>query len=323
MKTTSINNNRFTLSRLTIPLLLASISAPAWAVPITIEANASFQVDGGAATGDVAGPITTSSYASVDLFGTANGGAGSDVLYHSYGATDGNFGSRVSGNGTYNISSSFLYRDTVTNLAGVAQSYALDFTIAPGELSVYAGQPLQAGQSLYAAYAIAVQITSLSGTSHLFDSAADLSLDSSGLVFNDSGVTSLGGTLAGQQYAWHFFSESLDLGTFASGESFTLDYYLTTTATGNVGSCGALEPEAGNDLTQPVELGGEAEVEGNSELINFPCGGSLARSGDPLLLGNISSHQLLSTAAVPEPGMLLLLGVGLIGMAGTRLRKLH
>lgn len=298
---------------LAVGLALGGIAPIAQAVPITVGATASWSVGGVPGAGDSDGPVTTPPFASVDILG-GDGNPGGSVFYHTFGNSAGVFGSRVSGDGTFDITGAFSYSENVTNTSGVAQNYGFDFNVIPGEIRVDSFGPLSLGDFAAADYSIEVMLTTTAGTTSVFDSAANIGLDDSGVVsFADTGSSSLGGVFSpfpgGGQYSWLNVLFSLDLGVFAPGESFTLDYLLTTNASGRFdGPCGFGGGE-GEFFLAAID-GGEGCVSAGS------------RSGDPLGgQGFGNTLTLTQVAVVPEPGSLLLMGAAAFGLGAMRKRK--
>jgi hypothetical protein len=285
--------------------ILGSLSPSADAIPV-LNATADYEVGIGPES-DSDGP----SAISVDILDNDIGPMG-DVFYHTYGNASGNFGARVSGTDFFEITSTFSFADTYTNLTGVSQDYFFDFSIIPGEIST-SEVLLSTLGSLFASYEIDVNLTTTIGTTSIFDSAASITTDFlTGSNFTETG-TSLDGTLFNNSYLWDQFSASIGLGSFNAGEEFSINYTLTTNASSNIlpgsGICGFDGGEGGLDIAL-VDDG-----------FRGGCMAS-ARSGDPFGLngGNtfITSSQPTSTTDVPEPAVLLLMVAGLLGVMGTR-----
>lgn len=299
-----IKNSSYTPKQTAIAIalttILGSLSPLASAAPI-LTATADYDIGFGPVH-DMDGPNGTN----VDILAGDFSPFG-DIFYHTYGNASGNFGSRVSGSGEFDITSTFSFEDTFTNLSGISQDYFFDFSIIPGVISTSELQLAVPG-SLFSSYDIDVTLTTTSGTTSIFDSAASITTDLVGSTFNETG-TSLGGMLFDSSYVWDEYSASLGLGSFIAGEVFSINYILTTTASGDIpfGS----GPVCGFD-------GGEG---GDFEGGEGGCS-AVARSGDPFGLnaGNTFTTSSQPTS-VPEPGVLLLMGAGLMGMVGTRRKK--
>jgi hypothetical protein len=197
----------------------------------------------------------------------------------------------------------------ITNDSGVAQNYSFDFTILAGSLETYVeGAGYDPNEFAAAGYLVSI---SLDGV-ELFGSAALLVMDDGGVGLQQSGE-SLGSYGGGGYYSWNALSDTLDLGEFAAGESFTLTYDIYTAAVGVF---------EGGDYPE----GDGCYYEGEIYLEEGYCGEwsySYAQFGDPNgvngspIAGNVSA----SPTSVPEPGLWLLMGTGLFGFAVARRRR--
>jgi len=100
---------------LSVGLALAFSAAHA----ATLEAYSSYTLNNGT-------PVTQSavSTATVDLFDTAGGWGGyggeSSAFLHTYGSAGGDFGSRTTGYGLYDVTGLFRLTDTITNTASTS-----------------------------------------------------------------------------------------------------------------------------------------------------------------------------------------------------------
>lgn len=292
----------FNKNLITSALSLVLVCGAYDAMAVTIEANVDYTLSGGS-TNDNA--TSSADPSSVDILDSAFDATG-DIFYHTFGNTAGNFGSRVSGSGTFDITGFFQYDNTYTNSSGESQDYSLDFTIIPGELfQSFSG--LTPGQSLFSSYDIDVMIdTDQDGTfeTMLYESFASITTTDAGSVLAQSGSVLDGASYSSDpnfaQYSWNSTTESLFIGSFLDGESFDLRYILSTTATGvglDNNDCG----EEGDFVAAPTV-----------DFIDGPCNSALARSGDPFGPGNPNNITVASTPTnpVPEPAGLALIGLG-------------
>lgn len=297
--------------------------ATAHAVEIRTDANS---VLGGVEQGPyVDGPAATGF---VDILESDNAGINSSFI-HSYGNVNGSFGSRTSGMGTdFDVTGSFNYNDAILNDSGIAQNYNFEFTVTAGEVST--GSILNTadwgvGDTMSAGYLLEVFVSIDTGTPiRVWDSAYQIDDSSTGPSQTSSG-TDIGGSLSadGRRYSWGSFGDSIDIGPIADGSSFTIDYTLSTFATGmltNSGSnlCGFGGYEGGGD-DEEIDRPQAAFV------IDGEGGGScsvISRIGDPLQ-GQGGGTPISITASpattVPEPGSLALVALG--ALAGMRARR--
>lgn len=207
-----------------------TLAAPMSASALTVvydglTAKGSYSLNGGAA---------------VSLFDSVPSGAGSvDVLefpyaapsqagLHSYGSSSGNFGSRSSGQGVYDVSGSFTIALTLTNDQATAQQVSFNYYITPGFLGL---SPFVYGAGQFAEAGVGFNISSSKGAGYV-STASLRDDDAPGEQFTTTGDASLYGgsgisrTIVGG-------SKSLDLGVLNAGESLTLTYTLSSYAKGN------------------------------------------------------------------------------------------
>ncbi len=146
---------------------------------------------------------------------------------HSYGSSNGVFGTRSSGFGLFNVSGSFVINLTISNDQATAQNAIFNFRISPGLLEL-TDLPYTGNQFVEAG--LGFNIVTSNGKS--FNSTAVLRSDAGGLSFNATGDASLYGG-AGANYFVAGADRTLDLGELASGESITLSYTLSSYTVGD------------------------------------------------------------------------------------------
>jgi hypothetical protein len=311
------------LSGIATSLMLVSVPVQA----ATIQAEVDWTLAGtpGATSPDIDGPATSGS---VDVLAGDSDSSGNNVFYHTYGDVGGTFGSRVSGDGNYDITGLFTYQETFVNPNPFPSPASFSFNIIPGELSAFlsSGYTPAAGDALLSRYEIDIR---LNGTS-IWDSSATLSYDGGTNMFSfaDTGTNSLGGTFSSTPtsaiYSFGPYSNTIALGTFAAGETFLLEYDLKAIATGNLpNTCMDGQPEGNGEINPEVATAVAANI--GVEPGQGACGGSTARSGDPFdpTFGNTGTvtGAVPATATVPEPSNLFSFLALAGGIAGSSILR--
>ena len=187
------------------------------------------------------GPKTTGS---VDVLRFTSSGANQAGL-HSYGSdpdlfgSSGNFGTRSSGSGVYDVTGLFRIREKITNTTGVARQVSFNFNITPGLLSNDLFSLFGPGEFVQSSVDFNVNVIHGATTSNPFTSHASLRSDETGLgLFSASGETSFyAPTPSGSSsiyYTVNSFSKTLDnIGVLAAGDSLEIDYEIKSAASGN------------------------------------------------------------------------------------------
>lgn len=335
------------LNKVAVAATLAVLGPAAVAQVSSMTASGSYSLDGSPAT------ALSSVYPGsnpVDVLSFPNSGTTSSYAgLHDYGSTSGDFGSRSSGFGVYEVNGGFKLVQQITNSSAVAQSANFTFSITPGLLANTIGSALGAGQYVEAGLKFDVQV----GGNSIWNSAATLHSDSSGTAFSSSGDTSLyaGG---GSYYNVLGVSRSVDLGVINAGETIELSYELTTFANG-ISAAGPdryvppttfIVPEGWYVYSQCGYGYGYGYGDGCGYLppgtvVDVPgytvpgtASGSQASSGDPFSIqlsptitaysnGGGSNFGEVTLSPVPEPASyaLLLGGLGVVGWASRRRQR--
>lgn len=223
-------SNRFKL-RLSSLAVISAFSLPIAAHAISLD-NISLLATGSYVLGS--DPIVQLSdngpsayHPSVNVVEFPSSGVNSAVL-HSYGAPYGDFGSRSSGVGKYDVRGSFLITGTFTNTTATAQHAYFNFDITPGDVSNQIHGGLSTGEYVESGINFSVKRNG----SEVWGSSANLKTDNLGTTFNSTGANLYSGS--GTYYDIHGGAQApIDLGVLNAGESITLSYELSTFATGN------------------------------------------------------------------------------------------
>ena len=331
---------------LALAAVLASASATAQATVDSMLASGSYQLG--------SGPLLsqTSAYPSsnpVDVVAFPTSGA-NQAVYHSYGSTSGNFGSRSSGNGVYDVSSAFNIAETITNNSLVAQAATFNFFITPGMLGNFINSPLTGAEFVSSG----INFDILRNGSSVWSSAATLTSNAVGTTFTATGDVGLYSG-AGTYYTINGVSRSINLGILNPSESINLSYTLASFAVGNSSAGpGMFVPEMINHV--PGQWIIRRCKDDNSAVTNPPCidgervyvpahdvvvpehtippgmtSGSHGSSGDPFNIDFNGNPVFSGTAfdpkganvvlsAVPEPATsaLLLAALGVLGFMTRR-----
>ena len=328
---------------LAIGAALALLAPAVQAQVSSMTAAATFSMDGGPSTSLISSYPSLAYVDVLDFSNSATSGTG----LHSYGSIYGNFGSRASGTGTYQVLSSFNIIESFTNAGPTAQTGTFHFSITPGILQNTINTPLTGSSYVEAGLNFDIK---RDGNS-IWGSSASLKTDTNGTAYTTAGDSTLyaGG---GMMYNVVGGSHDIDLGVINAGQTVQLSYTLSTYADGDAPAGPATLVPAqtfvvpdGWYMEGPCKdygyggYGNLCSQHHPGDVVVIPehwlsgnPGGSQASSGDPFHvdLGGTSylvnhygqNYQGYITLAdpVPEPGeyAMLLGGLGILAWLGRR-----
>ena len=240
---------RLKMVPLAVAVMLGSLStgvladAVAFGPNITLDAN--YSLNGGGTVNGMADP-------SSNLYNPSNNGAdfylfksdaASNVFFHTYGfaSSPTYFGARASGEGHFSADTRATFSQQFTNTSGVAQTYNFSFMVDAGEVGVlgtgagFASLLLNIKKN---GATVAQDLTSITQTA-----AGDLTCSDTdvGLAYmscfnaTSSNASSFGGLF------------NVSMGQIAAGESFTLDYDIIATVSGELAAGTGTLYQACND----------------------------------------------------------------------------
>ncbi len=221
------------------------------------------------------------------------------------------------GDGIFTAQSTIQQSVEFTNTTGSIQNYFFDFTISFGSLSSIAYIPLVNDDFTTAGNEVSITLNG----AEIFNSAAELTTNTSGANLITDGLVLGSYSPGSDSYNWGEYSDTLNLGTIGIGETFTLEYDITTFASSNIpySECAGFDYGEGYGIA-------EGFGEGNGGSAVSTCTNNFVKSqfGDPNGFSSvpINNNTVTSSAvAVSEPSALFLLGGGLAGLAYSRRRK--
>ena len=327
---------------LAVAAALGATSLPVLATPqsfgnITLDASYALGTNSSAAAvdglTDPAGQIFSSA-SGADFFLSKSDALNNNIFFHTYGfeANPTYFGARASGEGSFFGKTRSSYSATVSNSSGVAQSVAFTFNVAGGNLGITG-----TGEGL-AELLLAVKrdgvVMALDHTTIMQDIANVVTCTNENLGSLGANAECASGTDSSVNAAGGLFT--VGLGLLDAGASFTLDYDIIATVSGNLSNGTRLECNYGGGYGDGAAAFAEIVVPPPNGCVEVPVpGGAIARSGDPFdspifdVNGNLISTPpptfdpqiLLAPAQIPEPGTLLLAGAGLMGLARSTRRR--
>lgn len=157
---------------------------------------------------------------------------------HTYGSSSGSFGSRSSGDGIYDVLSTFKIVETFTN-TGAAFQGTFNFNIVPGQVATYQRTSFSASEFVASGMSMNIKINGVD----VWGTSAQVTSNAAGTAKSHSGVDigfiehdSMSGYWSDSQTAGYYFNDyagQLDLGTIAHDQTLTIEYEIATHAWGD------------------------------------------------------------------------------------------
>lgn len=209
----------------------------AWAMPALASTTmtAFGKIDlGGVSYFDNTPGISDSFY--VDIIPYVNDFTNNGFI-HTYGSSSGSFGSRSSGDGIYDVLSTFKIVETFTN-TGAAFQGTFNFNIVPGQVATNQRTSFDSGEFVAAGMSMNIKLNGVD----VWGTSAQVMTDGAGTSKSFAG-TDIGylehdsmHSGWGEQTAGYYFNDyagQLDLGTIAHDQTITVEYEIATHAWGD------------------------------------------------------------------------------------------